>query len=328
MKRTAGLRKPPQLRQGDIIGVVAPAGGVKAEPLQNGVKELERLGYRVVLSDHVLARHRYFAGEHKHRAESLVAFLEDPKIKAVFCARGGYGSNYVVEYLRSPRILSRLKKLPQKIFMGYSDITTLLVFLHQELGWVSFQGPLVSADFGAGESGYNRKVFEQVLSKPSESCVIKTDGFTLRKGIAEGRLIGGCLSIICAGMGTPEEIDTRDSILLLEDIDERPYRVDRLLFQLRRAGKLRGVKAVVFGEMVGCREKGSPADDLREIIDEALAGLDIPVVFGVRYAHTTGGCLTLPMGVRARLSAGKTVSLTFMESAVEAPKESKRRAGK
>ena len=311
------LIKSPALQVGNTIGIIAPAGPVKPDLLDKGVQELRRIGYRVVLRDGVLSRRGYFAGEHTRRAESLLGYLDDPEIKAIFCARGGYGSNYVVESLSSPAVFRRLKRLPPRIVMGYSDNSSLLLFLQQRLGWVTFQGPMITKDFAEGETAYNRAVFEQVLSSSTSGTTIHSDAFSLRGGVAKGKLLGGCLSLLVATLGTPEEIDTRGAILLLEDIDEKPYRIDRMLFQLRRAGKLRGVKAVIFGEMVGCRQTLSPADELREVIQDALHGLDVPVVFGMRFGHTGGGCLTLPLGVRAQLSArGDQVSLTLLESAV------------
>jgi len=189
---------------------------------------------------------------------------------------------------------------------------------------VTFQGPMISG-FADGESRYNRAVMERVLSNSASGTTIDSDATVLRAGTAQGRLTGGCLSLVVATLGTRDEIDTRGAILLLEDIDEKPYRVDRMLFHLKRAGKFRGVKAVAFGEMVGCA-KSSPAEELRGVIEDALAGLDIPLVFGLRFGHTTGGCLTLPLGVEARLEARETVRLKLLEPAVSAPSKAGNRA--
>jgi len=312
------LKKPPALRRGDTIGVIATSSPVKKGLLERGVQELERIGYRVVLGEGVLSRRGFFAGEHCERAQALLAFLEDPGIKAVFCARGGYGSNYVVEFLAAPAVLRRLKGMAPKIVMGYSDVSTLLLFLYQRLGWVTFQGPMLTKDFAEGEAGYDRAVLEGILSSSANRSNLESDAFSLRAGVVQGRLLGGCLSLLTATLGTPEEIDTRGTILLLEDIDESPYRVDRMLFHLRQAGKFREVKAVVFGEMVGCRQSSTPADDLRDVILETLKGLEVPVAFGLRFGHTTGRTLTVPLGVRARLSAGEQVKLTLLEPAVRA----------
>jgi muramoyltetrapeptide carboxypeptidase len=316
--------KPPALRRGDTIGVMAPAGSVKPDLLEKGAAELRRIGYRVILDQGVLAQRGLFAGEHRERVGALLALLENPEIKAIFCARGGYGSNYVIEHLSSAPVLRRLKRLPPRIVMGYSDVTTLLLFFRQKLGWVTFQGPMLTKDFAEGEAGYDRAVFERVLSDSASGSTIESDASILRQGTTEGRLLGGCLSLLVATLGTPDEMDARGAILLLEDIDEPSYRIDRMLFHLRRAGKFRGVKALVFGEMVGCG-RSSPSSDLRDVILEALAGWDVPVVFGLRFGHTTGGCLTLPLGVRARLVAREKVKLSLLEPAVSTSlKEPKR----
>jgi muramoyltetrapeptide carboxypeptidase len=316
------LKKPPALRPGDTIGVIAPSSPVKSEVLAKGIEELRSIGYNVVIAEGVLSKERFFAGEHAARASAFLESLEKPEIRAVFCTRGGYGSNYVVEILSSPVVIRRLQRIPPRIVMGLSDVTTLLLFLRQKLGWVTFQGPMISG-FADGETRYNRAVMERVLSNSASGTTIDSDATVLRAGTAQGRLTGGCLSLVVATLGTRDEIDTRGAILLLEDIDEKPYRVDRMLFHLKRAGKFRGVKAVAFGEMVGCA-KSSPAEELRGVIVDSLAGLGVPLVFGLRFGHTTGGCLTLPLGVEARLEARETVRLKLLEPAVSAsPKAGK-----
>ncbi|MCH8266712.1 MAG: LD-carboxypeptidase [Acidobacteria bacterium] len=313
------LRKPPALQKGDTIGILAPASPVRREMLERGARELERIGYRVAFGKGVLERRGFFAGEHKQRAESFLALLENPRVQAVFCARGGYGSNYVVEILSSRPLLRRLQRQAPKIVMGYSDLTSLLLFLNQRLGWVTFQGPMAGIDFAAGKSAYDRAVLEQVLSGAHSGYSLESDARSLRPGVAEGRLLGGCLPMLTATLGTPQEIDTRGTILLIEDIDEKPFRVDRMLFQLRQAGKFRHVRGIVFGQMPGCGAAARGRAELRGVILEALRGLPVPIVFGVRFGHTTGKCLTLPMGTRARLSAGKKVRLTLLEPAVAPP---------
>jgi muramoyltetrapeptide carboxypeptidase len=316
------LKKPPALRRGDMVGVIAPASPVKSQVLAMGIEELRSIGYNVVVAEGVLAKERFYAGEHAARASAFLQFLENSEIRAIFCTRGGYGSNYVVENLSSPAVFARLKRVPPRIVMGLSDVTTLLLFLRQKLGWVTFQGPMISG-FADGQSRYNRAVMERVLSNSASGTTIDSDATVIRAGRAQGRLTGGCLSLVVTTLGTPDEIDTRGAILLLEDIDEKPYRVDRMLFHLKRAGKFRGVKAVAFGEMVGCA-KASPAEELRGVIEDSLAGLDVPLIFGLRFGHTTGGCLTLPLGVEARLDARETVRLKLLEPAVNtAPKGQK-----
>ena len=319
------LRKPAALKRNETIAVLAPSSPVEPERLRQGMRELEAIGYHVVLGRTVFARRGFFAGEHQQRAEEFLAFVEDPKVRAIFCARGGYGSNYVVEALSSRALLPRLKRQPPKIVMGYSDVTSLLLFLQQTLGWVTFQGPMVAREFCDGEIGYNRLVMERVLSQAATGCTVESGGWSLQPGVAEGRLLGGCLPMLTATLGTPQEVDTRGAILLLEDIDERPFRIDRLLFHLRRAGKFRGIRGVIFGQMPGCGQMSPPGEALREVIAEAFANLSIPIVFGLPFGHASGKSLTLPLGVRARLSAGDRVELDLLEPAVIAPAKKPRR---
>jgi muramoyltetrapeptide carboxypeptidase len=324
--RKKPIRKPTVLRRGEAIGIIAPSSPVETARLREGIRELEAIGYRVVCEQSVLARHGYFAGEHAARTQAFLKYLEDPAIRAVICARGGYGSNYIVEALSARPVLRRLQRLAPKIVMGYSDVTTLLLFLNQTLGWVSFQGPMLTKDFSAGETGYDRHRMEQVLGNFTRGISIETDAQTWNPGVAEARLTGGCLSLINATLGTPHEIDTKGTILLLEDVDEKPFRIDRMLFHLRRAGKLRDIKAVIFGEMPGCGLGAPPEESLREIILSAFAGAEIPIVFGLRFGHNTGHCLTLPLGIRARIEAGDTVRLTLLEPSVRPPNKKPKRS--
>jgi len=323
--RRRPIRKPTALKRGDAIAIVAPSSPVEPARLREGIRELEAIGYRVICDQQVLARQGFYAGEHSARTDAFLKYLEDPSIRAILCARGGYGSNYIVEQFSSRALVNRLRRLPPKIVMGYSDITSLLLFLHQTLGWVSFQGPMLTKDYSAGETGYNRLVMEQTIGNFTRGLSFETDAQAWQSGIAEGRLTGGCFSLVNATLGTPHEIDTKGAILLLEDVDEKPFRLDRMLFQLRRAGKLRDIKAVIFGEMPGCGLGASPADSLHEIIMDAFAGQDIPIVFGLRFGHNTGHCLTLPLGVRVRLEAGESVKLTLLEPAVRPPNKKPRK---
>ena len=316
MQPVKRLRKPPALRRGDIIGVIAPASPVQRELLQRGMREIEGIGYRVQVSEMILARRSFFAGRHEQRTESLLSCFEDPSIRAVFCARGGYGSNYVVERLSARSTLNRLKHLPPKIVMGYSDLTTLLHFLHHTLGWATFQGPMVTRELAGGEVFYNRPLMEQVLGSIHPRIAIESSAWSLRTGIAEGRLVGGCLPMLTATLGTALEIDTRGALLLLEDVEEKPFRIDRMLFQLRRAGKFRAIRGVIFGEMPGCGGGTTAEEGLRDVILEAFEGLEIPIVFGLPFGHSRQGCITLPIGVRAQLAAEEKVTLTLLESAV------------
>ena len=304
------------LKRGDTIGILAPSSPVESGLLDRGARELEGIGFHVLYARNVLARWGFFAGEHRQRAEAFLDFLKDPTVRAIFCARGGYGSNYLVEHLATRPLWRELEPQQPKIVMGYSDATTLLLFLNQSLGWVTFQGPMLTKDFADGELGYDRPLMDRILCTGASGFTIESDARTLRAGVAEGRLLGGCLPMLAGTLGTPQEIDTRGTLLLIEDIDEKAFRIDRMLFHLRRAGKFRQVRGIIFGQMPRCGHTASPLDALRDVILRALEGLAIPIVFGLRFGHTSGKCLTLPLGVRARLSAGEKVELTLLEPAV------------
>lgn len=324
MANQKAAHKPIALKRGDAIGLVAPASPVDRRRLDEGIRELEAIGYRVICHPQTFARQEFYAGPHADRVQALLAQLEDPGIRAIFCARGGYGSNYVVEQLAERHTLARLQKLAPKIVMGYSDITTLLSFLHNSLGWVTFQGPMLTKDLAAGETGYDRIMMEKVLADVTRGYTLQSDAIALRQGTATGTLMGGCMSLLVATLGTPQEIHTAGAILLLEDVDEKPYRIDRMLFQLRRAGKFKDIKAVIFGEMPGCTLGPPPSEVLHNIIMQAFDGMDIPIVFGMRFGHNSGHCLTMPLGIRARLEAGPNVVLHTIEPAVR-PSEKKAR---
>jgi muramoyltetrapeptide carboxypeptidase len=199
------------------------------------------------------------------------------------------------------------------------------MFLNQKLGWVCFQGPMLTKDFSAGETGYDRAVMEHLLTNAAKGLTLEPDAATMRSGAAEGRLTGGCLALLAATLGTPQEVETKGAILLLEDVDEKPFRIDRMLFQLKRAGKFKDIKGVIFGEMPGCGLSSTSPEALREIILDAFSERQVPVVFGMRFGHNTGHCLTLPLGIRARLDAGSTVRLTLLEPSVKAPAKKARR---
>ena len=304
------MQKASPLQPGDTVGIAAPSGCVQREDLLRGVSEIRRLGYRVRSDDSLLARHRYFAGSHRQRAESLTNLFTDPGVKAIFCARGGYGCQYLLELL-DPETL----QAHPKIFLGYSDVTVLLQYLENQCGLVCFHGPMVAREFARGEPGYVRESLLDSLTgtRPGKKLHFP-DSLTLQSGTARGRLTGGCLSLLAASLGTPYELQSRDRVLFLEDINAKPYQVDRMLMQLKLAGKLQGVRAFIFGEMLDCDPSG-PAPAIPEIVSSLLKEFQVPIWYGLPSGHTSSGCLTLPFGVEVRLDAGQRW-LQFEEAAV------------
>jgi len=303
------LRKPPRLRRGDLIGMISPAAAVQTEAVQRGYETLTQLGFAVRVGAHALDRHRFLAGTDYDRAAELRAMFDDPAVRAVFCTRAGYGSGRLLPLLDIQELTRSLK-----IFLGFSDLTFLLNTFVQQAKMVCFHGPLVAGQFAAGLSPraltHLLTLFETGMGEPSLSF-----SHGLHRGQSDGRLIGGCLSILVSMLGTPFAVDTRDSILFIEDVGERPYRIDRMLTQLKQAGKLDHVAGVIFGEMPGCFENSDDPSFLLSVIEDIFAEYSYPVGFGLPAGHG-GENFTLPLGVRVRLDATQR-SLTFLESAVE-----------
>jgi muramoyltetrapeptide carboxypeptidase len=293
--------RPSPLRPGDTVGIIAPASGFRREEFEAGCAELRRLEYRPFYLPSIFERDLYFAGSVSRRVDELHEMFRRPEIKAVLCARGGYGCNYLLPHLD----LDLIQANP-KIFVGCSDVTTLLTYLGDAARLVTFHGPMVAGDLSR-PAGYSEKSWRQALSGNEGEIIIDSDQVTpLAEGAAEGMLYGGCLSLLCASLGTPYEIETEGTLLFLEDRGERPYRIDRMLMQLKLAGKFKTVRGVLFGEMLDCADPGIP---LQEVIMRILGDLRIPMAIGLKSGHVSDGALTLPFGVRARLHVKDTVAL-------------------
>jgi muramoyltetrapeptide carboxypeptidase len=306
------LVKPPALRPGDTVGIVAPASNIKQSDLEAGCEALRRAGYRPFYLDSIFDRDVYFAGTVERRVRELEEMFERDDVRALFCARGGYGANYLLNQLD----LEKIEAHP-KIFVGYSDVTSLLTYFTDAAGLVTFHGPMAAKDW-AHEGGVDLASWQSALSQSSAWHVpLNQEAAGLVDGEAQGTLYGGCLSILVASLGTPYEIRTAGTILFLEDVAAKPFQIDRMLMQLKLAGHLDAVRGIVFGEMLDCVQ--SPAQDytLQEIIQRIVGNLGIPVAFGVKSGHVTSGNITLPFGVQASLSVrSNAVHLKIVESAV------------
>lgn len=292
------------------MGVCAPSSAVDAGRLAEGARALEALGLRVLLPEGLLERELYNAGPAARRLEELYALFEDEQVQGVLCARGGAGLVHLLPALE----LERLLAFP-KVFLGYSDVTPLHVALNAR-GLVTFHGPMVATDFPDPGRVHLESFLAAVMrDAPRYQAQLES----LRPGEAEAPLVGGCLSMLAALEGTPWALRPEEDVLLfLEDVDEPPYRVDRLLWQLRRAGALERVRGIVFGAMEGCESDSDVAWGLRDVLGRALSGLDLPVAFGLRSGHVSQGNVTLPLGVRARLEAGtEGARLAVLEDATE-----------
>jgi muramoyltetrapeptide carboxypeptidase len=316
------LLKPRVLREGDTVGLITPASAVTdPEKLAAAERTVRYFKLNPKWGKHVGKREGYLGGSIEHRLEDLHAMFADPSIKAVFCVRGGYGSGQLLDRID----YSLIQKNP-KIFMGYSDITALHLAIHKKTGLVTFHGPVPLSAFTMFTQGaYRSALFEArpagELTNPAEVNDLRPNHIlrTVRPGKVNGRLIGGNLSLIAATMGTPHEIDTRGKILFIEDVEEQPYSIDRMLTQLRLAGKLEQAAGIVFGECNNCTPREYQPSFIDgtfttpEVVDRILGSLRIPVLSGLTIGHTADQ-LTLPIGVMAQLDATNG-SLTITEAA-------------
>jgi len=305
--------KPPALREGDTIGVVAPASSFKRQEFEAGCEALEKLGYKIAYDESIFENDLYFAGSSERRARELEGMFERKEVKAIVCARGGYGANYLLGRLDTTKLAAN-----PKIFVGYSDITSLLTHIADKAGIVTFHGPMVAKDFGKPD-GVHLCSWQNALSG-TENWQMAFDASSgvkpLAQGSAEGVLYGGCLSMLIASLGTPFEIQTDGTLLFIEDVATKPYQVDRMLMHLKLAGKLGGVRGIIFGEMLDCVQ--SPLQDytLPEVVMRVVGDLKVPVAYGVSSGHVLGQNITLPFGVSAVLNVGDSgVSLEIIESA-------------
>jgi muramoyltetrapeptide carboxypeptidase len=271
---------------------------------------LRRLGFEVVEGEAVRARWRYAAGTVDARTRDLCAFWEDDSVAGLFCARGGAGAGWLAAGLDADAFAARPKAL-----VGYSDLTYLHSLLNAR-GLVTFHGPMVASDFALGR--YDEASLRAALSGEPPYEVGPGGMRPLRAGSAEGRLQGGCISILAAAAGTPFAMrpDPGGTILFLEDVKERPFRLDRALLQLRASGALEGVRGVVFGDMLECQPMEADGYALEDVLLGALEGLEVPVAIGLSSGHTENPNVTLPLGARARLTcAGGGARLEILEEA-------------
>ncbi|MBV8771112.1 MAG: LD-carboxypeptidase [Deltaproteobacteria bacterium] len=299
--------KPPALMPGDTVGVVAVAAALDCAGLERGAAALSDLGYRVKLSPRIFDQVGILAGADSIRAHELTAFFRDPEVKAVFAARGGYGSGRLLPLLD----FAELARTP-KIFVGFSDATFLLNAIVDHSRMVAFHGPMVAADFSRRLDPRALTHLQALLSGQRDFDLQAAE--TLRPGFAEGPLIGGCLSVIVAMMATPWQPMFNGRILFLEDTGEKAYRVDRMLVQLRQAGVFERVAGVVFGALRPVTEDQLERERLFEFVSEQTASLKCPVLFGIAAGHGTEN-LALPLGIRVRLDS-RSRRMTFLEPAV------------
>lgn len=305
-------RKPKALKSGSRLAVFAPASPADPVEMIAGLAELKRQGFQVASNQDSKAE-GYFAGSALDRMNGFLSAIQSEQIDGLVALRGGYGSNYLLDYdlERGVRNL--------KCVVGFSDLTYLHIYLWQRFQWVTFYGPMVVGGLNAGpgaQKGYDENSFLQAIRKTESGWKVRLKGEPVLAGQAIGRVLGGCLTMIEATIGTPWELGTKDSILLLEDRGMKPFQVDRALMHLKQAGKFEGVKGIVMGEFPDSSPAVAGAATVKEVCARLLRPLGIPIIFGASVGHTLRPMLTIPLGIKARLDADGDGSLEYLESAV------------
>jgi muramoyltetrapeptide carboxypeptidase len=294
---------PPRLEKGDGIGIIAPAGPVAEPETQPGADLLRSFGFEVFLSSHALGEKGYLSGDDPVRLGDLHDMFRNARVRAILCARGGYGTLRLLENIDYEFIREN-----PKILIGYSDITTLLIALYKRTGLVTFHGPVLR-DLGKNEHKNLESLLRLVSSGEKKSFPLP-DGEVIRAGKVTGVLLGGNLSLLCHLLGTSFMPSPRGKILFIEENGEPLYRIDRMLTHLKVSGFLRRCAGIVFGEFVECGD----ASSLTHVLQERTSDLQMPVVTGLRVGHGKEN-VTLPIGVRASLDT-ENMSLSIVEGCV------------
>ena len=304
--------KPRALAAGDRIALVSPASPFERAEFERGVTEVRRLGYEPVYDESVFDASMYTSGSADVRAAAFTRAWLDPSVAALVAVRGGYGSVQLLPMLAA----LRPRETP-KLFIGYSDNTSLLSWLTCQCGITALHGPTIEGRLARGAEGYDETSLLRLAQGRGAGLELRPDGVSVVKtGRADGPLFGGTLTQLAGSLGTPYAFDPPDgSILFIEDVNERPYKIDRLMTQLRLGGVLARARGLVFGEMRGCDEAaGTPT--ARDVIQDLTADFAGPVLIGFPSGHTSGPAWTLPLGVRVRVETAPQPSILVEESPV------------
>ncbi len=304
------LIKPRPLKTGDCVGIVAPAGPVEDRTaFAKGVAVLERLGLRARFDERIFESSRYLAGTDAARAEELMRYFEMPEVNAIISLRGGYGCARLIPLLDEARLRRHCK-----LFMGFSDLTTLLLYFRRRFGWVTIHGPMITSQALGRLEGEQERHLWSLLSDPHFLPELAFGGLeTWVPGIAEGWLTGGCLSLITASIGTIYEIKTEGRILFLEELGEAPYRIDRMLTQLELAGKLQPLAGILLGSFTGCDPENG-GYTCSDVLREKLEPLQVPILSGFPAGHGVANW-PIPMGIKVRIDADAR-AVSFLEPAL------------
>jgi muramoyltetrapeptide carboxypeptidase len=304
--------KPPAVRSGDRVAIVAPASSFSRDEFDRGVAELRQLGYDPVFEESIFEKGLFTSGSAETRAAAFRRAWADPSIAALIAVRGGYGSVQLLPLFNSWR-----PEQTPKLFIAYSDNTSLLSWLTCQCGTTALHGPMLERRLAHGEAGYDRISLLKLMQGEGAGLELEPVGLTVvRKGEVDGPLFGGTITQLVGSLGTPFAFDPPPgSILFLEDVNERPYRIDRMLTQLAQSGILRRAVGLVFGEMRGCADDRS-GPSVHDVIQAVAASFSGPVIAGFPSGHTTGPCWTVPLGVRTRVRTSPRPAIVIEESPV------------
>lgn len=309
--------KPAKLNKGDVIGLISPASSPdELSRIEESTKYLEKLGYKVKVGKNVGKYYGYLAGRDNERLKDLHTMFQDKTVKAIMCLRGGYGAFRLLD-----RIDYKLIAKNPKIFVGYSEITAINNAIFNKTGLITFAGPMPAVDFVNAISSYTEEWFWKIITTNKKLGKIKYPEQQqlpyINKGQAEGKIIGGNLAVFSALVGTEFFPDVKGKILLLEDIDEKPYKIDRMLNQLRLAKAFKGLKAILLGRFVDCYEQdpNKKTLSLGEIIENYMKPLKIPTLYTFPHGHIKD-FVTIPIGIKIKMNATRG-TVGFLESAVK-----------
>jgi muramoyltetrapeptide carboxypeptidase len=308
------VRKPHSLTAETVVMPFAPASPAETSRIAAGVAELRRLGWLVAERPSIV-NDGYFAGTLTSRRSELVGALERHDIDALVGTRGGYGSNYLLDDLQISTPAN------PKIILGFSDLTSLQIYLWQRFQWVTFYGPMLAAGLDSGSGtpdGYDKTSLLAALQDTDTGWTLDLRGKVLHAGEAQGRVLGGCLTLVETAIGTQWDLETDNAILVLEDRGMKPWQVDRALMHLKQAGKFAKVRGIILGDFPECEAPVAGSPTVRDVCQRILSPLGVPIVFGAPVGHTVRPMLTMPLGVKARLSAKGAGVLEILEPAVVA----------
>lgn len=297
--------RPRPLKKGDKIGLIGASSPAKKERIEYSIKAMEDLGLKVVLGDSCRAYHGFLSGSDELRANDINKMFRDKSIKGIFAIRGGYGASRILDMLDYEMIHRN-----PKIFAGYSDVTALHNVFNEKCKLITFHTPMASTEFYKGVDDYTMNYFKKNIFSDKPLGILKNpegqEIKTLVRGRAVGKLVGGNLSLVASSMGTPYELDTKGKILFLEDIDEVPYKIDRMLLQLKQCGKFRDAAGIILGAWTGCEAKeGDNSLSLMEVFEELIEPENKPTIYNVACGHCLP-TLSLPLGARVKINGEKS----------------------